>query len=114
MIGSDEMLLLTLLGEEPPAGAVVASIGEELQRQERMGGPTFAKVEFDCVRRPAARRVLDNHEVDREAAENTGRCQPMADTLGRFADQPGILRICREDAAEIALSTGAAKQLMMC
>ena len=30
VIGSDEMLLLTLLGEEPPAGAVVAALGEEL------------------------------------------------------------------------------------
>src|SRR5215213_1341302 len=108
------MLLLTLLGEEPPAGAVVASIGEKLQRQERMGGPTFAKVEFDCVRRPAARWVLDNHEVDREAAENAGRCPPMADPLGRFADQPGILLICREHAAEIALSAGAAKKLIVC
>src|SRR5215204_4967410 len=108
------MLLLTLLGEESPAGAVVASVGEELQRQERMGGPTFAKVEFDRVRRPGAGRALDNHEVDREAAENPGRCQPMADPLGRFADQPGILRICREHAAEIALSAGAAKKLIMC
>ena len=74
MIGGDEMLLVALLGEELSAGAVVAALGEELQRQERMGGP-LCGVELDRVRRPAAGRVLDDDEVDREPPENAGRCR---------------------------------------
>ena len=54
VVGGDEMLLHALLGEEPPACAVIAAVGEELQGQERVGGPALAQVELDRVRRPRA------------------------------------------------------------
>src|SRR5215210_4714706 len=107
------MLFLTLLGEESPALTVVAALGKELQGQERMGGSTSAKVELDRVGRPAARLVLDHDKVDCEPPKSAGRCQPIADPLRRFTDKSGVRRVSREQAAEVALSAGAAKKLIM-
>ena len=50
---------------------VVAAVGEELQGQERVRRAALAEVELDGVRRPGARRVLHDDEVEREPAQHT-------------------------------------------
>ena len=100
-------------GEEPAARPVVVAVGQELQSQERVSGPAPAQIELDRVGRPLAGSVADHDEVDGEPTERPRLGQPLADPLGRLADQPGVRGIGREPAAEVALSAGAPEHLIV-
>jgi hypothetical protein len=54
VVRRDQILATAAWGQKDPALAVVGSVGEELQREERMCGSAFAEVQLDRVRRPCA------------------------------------------------------------
>ena len=73
----------------------------------------LAQVQLDRVRLPRSGVVAHDDEVDGEAAEDPLRGQPPADDLGRLADQSRVRGVRRERAADVALATGTAEQLVV-
>ena len=107
-------MLLDALGCEVPARLrVIAAAGEELQRQERMGGAALAEVELDRVCGPVAGGIPDDDEVDREPTEHAFPRKAFADRHGRLADQSRVGRVSGKQAAQIALAAGSTEQLIM-
>ena len=96
VVGGDQVLLVAPRREEQRGAGVVAAVGEELQREERVRRPALAQVELDGVRRPLAASAADDDEVDREPAQRAQRREPVADRLGVLGDHPGVLRRRRE------------------
>ena len=86
MVGGDQVLLVPAGCQEQRGRRVVAAVGEELQGEERVGGPALAQVELDGVRRPRAVGAADHDEVDREPAERALVGQPPPDRLGVLGD----------------------------
>ena len=98
--------------EHPPL-LVVAAVGQELQRQKRVGRAAFAQVELDRVRDPGAVGPAHHHEVDGEAPEDALARELRPDLARRATDQRRIGRISREAAAEVELAGRPAEQLVV-
>ncbi len=71
VVGGDEVLL-SPLGAGKSASSGRGAVGQELEREERVGGAALAEVELDRVgvHVPPA---VDHDEVDGEAAEHALR-----------------------------------------
>ena len=52
VVGGHEVLLVAGGRQEVPGPGVVAAVGQELQGQERVSGPTLPEVQLDRVRAP--------------------------------------------------------------
>src|SRR5215216_3831537 len=113
MISGHQMPLLASRDQELTGRTVVQAVGQELQREERMGGAAPAQIELNGVGRPLAGAVPLHDEVDREPTQGTLSCQPLANSDRRLTDQSRVGRVRRKDAAKVALSTGASEKLIM-
>ena len=109
VIGRHQVLLVAARCHEQRSRRVVATVGEELQREERVSRATLAEVELDRVGRPPSASVADDDEVDREAAQRALLREPVADGIGVPVIARGVLAARGEHAAEIALTAGATR-----
>jgi hypothetical protein len=88
--------------------------GEELQREERVGGPAFPQVHLDRVVLPVAGRLLDRHVVDAEPADHAAVGHRGRDLSGPgLGDVGPVVVDRRERAAEEHLPGRAAEHLVV-
>ena len=77
VVGRDHVFFAAARSGEEGCDGVVASAGEELERQERMRRSTLAEVELDRVRTPCSAVVPRDDEVDGEPSEHTSRASRL-------------------------------------
>ena len=112
MVGRDEALRPAAGRRERRRLGIVPPVGQELERQERVGRSALPEVQLDRVGRPG-RAVPDDDEVEGEAPQD-----PLADQLLPHLhrvprDDRGVRRVRGEAAAEIALPAGPAQHLVV-
>ena len=81
VVGGHEVALLPPGVTNRAPWRVVASVGEELQGQERVGRAALAQVDLDGVGLPLL-AAPHGHEVDGEAAQHALRREQLPDPLG--------------------------------
>jgi hypothetical protein len=113
MIGGDEALLAAARRDEHRPLLVVAAVGQELQREKRVGRAAFAQVDLDRIRGPDAVRRAHHHKVHGEAPEHALAREPRAELARLATDQRRIGRVGREAAAEVELAGRPAEQLVV-
>src|SRR5438874_78542 len=108
-----EVLLPAARRREQRGRRVIPPVGEELKRQERVGGAALAQVDLDRVRLPGPAPVADDDEIDGEAAEHPRLCEALADPAGLGRDRARIREVGWEPAAQEGLAAGASEELIM-
>ena len=87
MIRCHQMPLLTARKQVLTRRAVIRSVRQELQGEERVGGAALTQVQLDGVRRPVAGGISLYHEVKCEPTQCALLSQPLTYGDRRFTDQ---------------------------
>src|SRR5262249_14421800 len=77
-------------------------------------GATFPQVDLDRVWRPLLVAVAHHDEIEGEPPEDALPREPLSDLPRLLRDRDRVRRVCREDAAQVALPARPTQELVVC
>src|SRR5262245_23561885 len=113
VIAGHKEFLLAIRSRKDSRFGIIGAVSEKLQSQKRMRSAAFSQINFDRVWLPFSIFRPHNDEIQSEATNNPLFGQTFAYLCSFLSNNAGVSRVGRENAAEIALPSRPAQELVM-